>query len=45
MLMESIKILDITAHIKGQICGSILNIAKCTQDPTVLGSQGIEGNM
>jgi hypothetical protein len=36
--MESIKILDFTAHIKGQICGFILNIAKCTQDFTVLGN-------
>jgi hypothetical protein len=43
--MESIKILDIAAHINGQICGFILSIAKCTQNFTVLGNYGIEENM
>ena len=43
--MELIKILFITAHIKWQVRGFILSIAKCTQEFPFLLNNGIEGNM
>jgi len=43
--MESIESLVITAHIKWQIRGFILSIAKCTQENHILWNDGIEGNM